>query len=152
MSSQHNRDKRSVRVDAETVAGLLLDSGLRALSTELRDALQTAHHCERTLTRYRSSEAFAESAEAHRRLEYRVKIARETMFDLASCAVREGNGAVYFAGNSWAPEKAIGLARRIIECAQRADSYIKHARKLTTIGVAKQATDRVIPVQIVTVN
>lgn len=152
MSSQHSKDKRSIRAEAETVAGLLIDAGLRTLGEEIKDLLQTAHHFERALIRERTSEAFHLSAEAHRTLNVRTDRARKTMFELASMAVREGDGAVYFAGNSWAPEKAIGFARRMIACAERAIEYTKRARKMTMIGVAAQSTDRVVPVQIVTVN
>lgn len=149
MRNQHDASvsKRRVRIEAESLSGLLRDAGLHALAAAVSDALQSAHHAELESIRLATAEAFSVSAEAHTRLHSLVTLARATTSEIANFAIREGNGAVYFAGNSWAPEKAIGFANRLIECAKRAANYTARARKMTMIGLA-----RVEPLEIVSVQ
>lgn len=151
MSSQHSV-KEKIRQNAESLASLLVDVGYKSMSEELTDLISTARYFERELSALRTSEAFSLSAEAHRNLEFRARMARKAMYEGANNAIRVGDGAVYFAGQKLTPEQADSFANRLHSCANEARQYNERGRKLTMIGVAKQATDRVIPVQIVTVN
>ncbi len=149
MRNQHDASvsKRRVRIEAESLSGLLRDAGLHALAAAVSDALQSAHHAELESIRLATAEAFSVSAEAHTRLHSLVTLARSTTSEIANFAILEGNGAVYFAGNSWAPDKAIGFANRLIECAKRAAEYTACARRLTMMGLPRVEGFRIVEVQ-----
>lgn len=149
MRNQHDASvsKRRIRVEAESTFGLAQDSGLSAMASAIRTALQCANEAEKESIRIGTPEAFSTSAEAHQHLHYIASLARATAQDLANCAIREGNGAVYFAGNSWAPEKAIGFANRLIECARKAAEYTACARRLTMMGLPRVEPFRIVSVQ-----
>lgn len=149
MRNQHDASvsKRRVRVEAESIFSLAQDAGLSALASAIRNALQGANEAEKESIRLGTPEAFSTSAEAHRHLHYISTIAKATAHDLANFAIREGNGAVYFAGNSWAPDKAIGFANRLIECAKRAAEYTACARRLTMMGLPRVEPFKIVSVQ-----